>query len=125
MRPFTVSATPEQSDNLTIVSSPVVGSSNAQKIHDFYVNFAHAVDKACRPSVSTKLCSPVSFTDNPNSLTEGVDYVPETMKKWGGHYYYVPVCFQREYEKLYADIFSTEHPKPVGLIQTSPFLIQP
>jgi hypothetical protein len=125
MRPFTVSATPEESDNLTIVSSPVVGNEAATTIHCFYVHFAHQPDKQCCRSVSTKVCSAVSLTDNPNSLTEGVDYVPETMKKWGGHYYYVPVCFQPEYEKLYADIFGTAHPKPAGFIQTSPFITQP
>lgn len=125
MRPFTVSAAPEQSDNLTIVSSPVVGNKAAGAIHNCYICFIDKQPKPCPRLASGKSCSSIGTTDDPNSLTEGVDYVPETMKKWkDGHYYYVPLCFKTEYEKLYADIFATAHPQPKGIIQTSPFLTQ-
>jgi hypothetical protein len=115
-RPFTISATPQQSDSLTILGSPAVATRVARCINNYYLCFLNCSDPKCGASVRD--------TDNPSSLVEGVDYIYDTMKKWrNGRYYYVPTCFKEEYADLYVNIFSTDRPKPQNL-QAAPFIVQ-
>ena len=115
-RPFTISATPQQSDSLTILGSPAVATKVARNINDYYQLFLTYSDPKCGASIGV--------TSNPGSLREDVDYIPDTMKKWrDGRYYYVPTCFKKQYADLYVDIFSTSRPKPEGL-QAAPFIVQ-
>lgn len=117
MRPFTISATPQQSDSLTILSSPVVATRVARNINNYYRSFVNCSDPTYGSSVRV--------TDNPGGLREDVDYIPDTMKRWrDGRYYYVPPCFKKQYADLYVNIFSTDRPKPQGFIQAAPFIVQ-
>jgi hypothetical protein len=115
-RPFTFSVSPEHSDNLTVTSNPVVGSTGTKPLNGLYLGFVKLPD--CNGNAS------IAKTDNPNSLTPDRDYVPGTMKKWGGHYYFVPFCFKERYFELCLNIFAQERPKPATLIQTAPILVQ-
>jgi hypothetical protein len=108
-RPFTVSVSPEHSDNLTVVANPVFGTPNVENLYDLYIEYAHIV----------------AWTDSPSSLTPNRDYVPDTMKRWEDcHYYYVPIGFKDEYFDLCKAIFTQARPKPASLIQTTPVLVQ-
>jgi hypothetical protein len=115
MRPFTVSVTPENSDTVTIVSNPVSGVQGAEVLYELYTTFVNLPKQHDKCSIST--------TDNPGSLREGIDYVPDTMKRWRRRYYYVPYDFRDEYSKLCFNIFTKVRAKPANLIQSTPGVI--
>jgi len=116
MRPFTVSATPEQSDTLTIVSNPVVGN-KSKNIYDAYLAFIRL------PAINRR--SSVFYTNNPAEL-KSTDYVPETLTKWrDGLYYYVPADFKADYARLCYNIVTAGRPEPAAAaLQSAPVLIQ-
>lgn len=116
MRPFAVSATPEQSDTLTIVSNPVVGG-QSRCIYDAYLWFINL------PAINRR--SPVFYTNKPAEL-KSTAYVPETLTRWrDGLYYYVPADFKDKYAQLCYDIVTAQRPRPTGAaLQSAPVLIQ-
>jgi hypothetical protein len=91
MRPFSLSASPERGQSLTITTTPVLGN---KKIYEPYRTF---FTKGGKLEVRQESQKP--------QLTE---YVPGALKKWGHQYYFVPSNQKKNYRDLCLKVFQID-----------------
>jgi hypothetical protein len=107
MRPFTYSVSPQQTESLTISAAPALGpqalASPAPSSIMEATKRTETVGKENSTATEFTAVKPTTtiyelyqnfadcyVKDSPTLPSKG-EYVPDTLKRWGGEYYYIPV----------------------------------
>jgi hypothetical protein len=106
VRPFTFTVSPERDNTIQLVLAPAFG--NLDNVYNYYIQFLNFKS----PTQAWKLASSAPFppldftnirslesTDASNPPNAG-SYVPGTLKRWGGRYYYIPKAYRQKYFEL-------------------------
>ena len=103
-RPITFTIAPERSDTLISDAKPEV---NDPEVYKPYLQFLKLQDPQQRLQSITNFdlkldrqIQSIRMRKEGERLTEGVDYIPGTLKEWHGREYYIP-C---EYKQAYFDL---------------------
>jgi len=134
MRPFTVSVAPERSDSLTINSIPAIGE-DAAGIYCLYSTFLNLCDSKNDAQCSQRksrgdfryleYCGTVRSACTREEQFRLPPYVPGTLKRRGGCWYYVPWYYREDYLKLCKNLLIHTRPEKALLVPSGPNLIAP
>jgi hypothetical protein len=115
-RPFTISVTPSRTDKIDVVTKAVLDNPDVYLQYIHFLNLEKSDDDLDDMSDTLDLKRrPVSLVMKPDGTKiSPSQYVPGTLRKWEGAYYYVPVEFKQAYFDLCLNLMKRKAPPTTG-----------
>jgi hypothetical protein len=101
-RTLSASITPKASDEVTVSTEPVTNDGETYKPYLQFLNLDNPEQRLQDSTFDCLFChnvSSVEMAPGGQRPAEGT-YVPETLMKWRGNYYYVPLAYRQAYFDL-------------------------